>query len=312
MTAQLRKPRALRAGDSIAVVAPASPFDRDEFDAGIGELQSLGFRPVWREDLFDRRGYVAGEARVRAAALIAAWQDPAISGIVAVRGGYGSVQVLPHLPAAAFREHAKVLVGYSDLTALLTWIVGQTGLVAFHGPTVAGRLGEGTAAYDRTSFLAAVCTAAPMGDVPLDKSEVETLVAGDARGRLLGGTLTQLAAAAGTPYALDPWDDTILLIEDVAERPYRIDRLVHQLRLAGMFTRVRGIVCGTFPQCDEPDGGPSARAVLADLFSEFPGPVIFGVPRIAIGPVTSGRSVLLIPVNVALLTMMFTGLPLCD
>jgi muramoyltetrapeptide carboxypeptidase len=276
MSEVLRKPRALRAGDAIAVVAPASPFDRESFDAGVREIEALGFRPVWRDDVFDRRAYVAGEARTRAAALTDAWQDAAVAGLIAVRGGYGSVQVLPHLDPAVFQPHAKVVVGYSDITSLLTWLVGTCGVVAFHGPTVAGRLGDGAAAYDRASLLAAVTRTEPMGEMSM--ATLETLVPGEGRGRLLGGTLTQLAAAAGTPYALQPWDDTILLLEDVGERPYRIDRLVQQLRLSGLFARVRGIVCGTFPRCDEPDSGLTARAVLADLFADFRGPVVFGCP----------------------------------
>ena len=118
--------------------------------------------------------------------------------------------------------------------------------------------------------------AEPLGELPIGNAEV--LRAGEAAGRLLGGTLTQLAAACGTPYALTPWDDTVLLLEDVGERPYRLDRLVQQLRDAGVFRRVRAVVLGTFPRCDEPGGMPTAREVLRDLFAEFPGPVLAGVP----------------------------------
>jgi muramoyltetrapeptide carboxypeptidase len=107
---------------------------------------------------------------------------------------------------------------------------------------------------------------------------VESVRPGDVRGRLLGGTLTQLAAVAGTPYALTPWDDTILLLEDVAERPYRLDRMLVQLRLSGALNHVRGIVLGTFPRCDEPGGSPTARGALADALADFRGPIVFGFP----------------------------------
>jgi muramoyltetrapeptide carboxypeptidase len=117
----------------------------------------------------------------------------------------------------------------------------------------------------------------PAGEI-VSPSELDALIAGEATGRLLGGTLTQLAATCGTPYALSPWDDTILLLEDVNERPYRLDRLFQQLRLSGALARVRGVVLGTFPGCDEPDGNVTARETLAGLLEGFAGPVVFGFP----------------------------------
>jgi muramoyltetrapeptide carboxypeptidase len=276
MTGSLRRPRALGRGSRLALVAPASGFERQEFDAGVLELRALGFEPGWDDRVFARQGYVAGGADVRAALLARAWQDVSVAGIVGVRGGYGSVQVLPRLDPASLAGRTPAFVGYSDLTSLLTFLVCQCGVVAFHGPTVAGRLGRGPEGYDRESFLRALTRPEPMGE--LRASGLETLRDGEAAGRLLGGTLTQLAAAAGTPYALAPWDDTILLLEDVAERPYRLDRMIEQLRLSGALARVRGIVLGTFPRCDEPGGALTARAALADMLADFAGPVVFGFP----------------------------------
>lgn len=275
MNEPLRRPPALRQGDVVALVAPASPFESEEFDRGVAELVTLGFNPEWQHEVFARRRYVAGAPATRAADFLRAWRDPRVAGLFAVRGGYGSVQIIASLDPGTIRATPKALVGYSDLTTLLSWLVGQCGVVAFHGPTVAGRLGRGPEAYDRASLLAALTVAAPMGEVAL--SGAETLVAGEATGRLLGGTLTQLAAASGTPYALAPWDDTILLLEDVGERPYRLDRLVQQVRDAGMLRRVRGVMLGTFPRCDEAGGVLTAREVLTEIFAEFPGPVVFGV-----------------------------------
>lgn len=274
MSQRLLHPPALRHGDVVALVAPASPFDAGGFDAGVAELSALGFVPEWHHDVFARRRYLAGEATTRAADFLRAWKDRRVAGLIGVRGGYGSAQIVASLDPGTIRATPKAFVGYSDLTTLLTWLVGHCGVVAFHGPTVAGRLGRGPDAYDRASLLLALTVAEPMGEIVLDGAE--TIVAGEARGRLLGGTLTQLAAAAGTPYGLVPWDDTILLLEDVGERPYRLDRLVQQIRDAGLLRRVRGVVLGTFPRCDEPGGVPTAREVLADLFAEFPGPVVFG------------------------------------
>jgi muramoyltetrapeptide carboxypeptidase len=150
------------------------------------------------------------------------------------------------------------------------------GSVVFHGPMAEGRLAIGTAAYDRASLLGAVAQPLPMGT--LAPAGLEVLRHGEAAGVLLGGTLTQLAALLGTPYACVPREPTILFLEDVGERPYRLDRLLTQLHQAGVFRRVTGIVLGAFPRCDEDGGGPTARAVLRDLLAHFPGPVVFGFP----------------------------------
>ena len=269
------KPRPLRRGDRVAVVAPASPFPREEFDAGLAELERLGFVPVFEPSIFDRRSYVAGEPEVRARALRAALADEGIAAVLAARGGYGSVQLLPLLDPAAVRASRKSIVGYSDLTSLLAFVSGACGLVSFHGPTVTGRLARGTEAYDEASFLRALGESAPLGELTGD---VEVLVPGEASGPVFGGNLTQLAASLGTPFAFDPPAGCILLLEDVNERPYRLDRLWTQLRLSGIVSRARAIVFGDFPGCDEPVGEVDAREVLARLVEGFPGPVLFGLP----------------------------------
>jgi muramoyltetrapeptide carboxypeptidase len=276
MSGVLRKPRALAPGARVAVVAPASPFEHEQFEAGIAELRTLGFDPVWDDRVFARRNFVSGDAALRAASFDEAWQRPDVDALIGVRGGYGSVQLLPYLDPIQLAAQPRAFVGYSDLTSILTFLVCQCGIVAFHGPSVAGRLGRGTAGYDRVSFLATLMNVEPVGELIPDG--LESVRPGDAQGRLLGGTLTQLAAAAGTPYALAPWDDTILLLEDVAERPYRLDRMLVQLRLSGALDHVRGIVLGAFPRCDEPGGAPTARGALADALADFPGPIVFGFP----------------------------------
>jgi muramoyltetrapeptide carboxypeptidase len=153
MSRDVRKPRALAPGARFAVVSPASPFDLDEFDAGIAELRTLGFDPVWDDRVFARRGFVSGDAALRAELFDEAWQRPDVDALIGVRGGYGSVQMLPHLDPARLTERPCAFIGYSDLTSLLTFLVCQCGIVAFHGPSVAGRLGRGSQAYDRESFI---------------------------------------------------------------------------------------------------------------------------------------------------------------
>lgn len=271
------KPRALRPGDRIALVAPASPFARDMFDAGVAELRRLQFEPVFDESVFARRGYTAGDPAERARALRRAWTDTSISAVMAVRGGYGSVQLLPLLDAAEFARAPKAFIGYSDNTSLLVWLTERAGIVAFHGPMLEGRIAAGETGYDRETFTRVLMTPAPPGLIT--HANLEVIRGGEAVGVLTGGTLTQLTASLGTPFAFDPPAGHVLFLEDVGERPYRVDRMMTQLWLAGILSRASAIVFGEFRRCDEPgDAGPTIRRTLEDLVSDFPGPVLFGVP----------------------------------
>jgi muramoyltetrapeptide carboxypeptidase len=272
----MRKPRALRRGDRVAIVAPASPFAREEFDAGLVELRGLGLEPVYDDTVFDRHRYVAGRPEVRAEAFRSAWGDPSIAALVAARGGYGSVQVLPYLDAGSVRRHDKAFIAYSDNTSILTWLTLSCGIVSFHGPMIEARFARGEAGYDRDSFMRCLFRAEPAGEIT--HPQVEVVSAGEARGVLLGGTLTQLLASLGTPYAFDPPQGCVLFLDEVSERPYRLDRMLTQLRLTGLLARTSGLVFGELPGCDEPDGGPTARSVIQDLMQGYPGPVLFGLP----------------------------------
>jgi muramoyltetrapeptide carboxypeptidase len=272
----MKRPRAIRPGDRVAIVAPASPFKRDEFDAGISELRRLGFEPVYDERVFARTGYVAGKPELRARALHDALGDPSIAGVLCARGGYGSVEVLPLLDPREIREAAKPIVGYSDITSLLTFVTGRCDLVAFHGPMLAGRLGRGEQGYDRASFLRTLTVAEPVGS--LGRGCLEVVRPGEASGPLLGGTLTQLLASLATPFAFDPPEGHVLFLDEVNERPYRLDRMMVQLRSSGLLARAAAVVFGELPGCDEPEGQPTARDVVAHVMSDFPGPVALGLP----------------------------------
>src|SRR5438105_3880596 len=159
------KPKRLRPGDKVAIVAPASGFPREEFDKGIVELQQLGFEPIYEPSVFARGHYVAGEGHLRAEAFLNAWRDPAIRAIVAVRGGYGSVHLLPFLESNALREDPKAFVGYSDLTTMLSYLTTACGIVSFHGPMLDRRLGYGASGYDRDTFVRALMSAEPIGEL---------------------------------------------------------------------------------------------------------------------------------------------------
>jgi muramoyltetrapeptide carboxypeptidase len=273
----MRKPRALRPGDRIAVIAPASSFVRDEFDAGVAELRRLGYEPVYDDTVFARDAYLAGEPALRAAAFRRAWVDEQIAALIAVRGGYGSVQVLPLLDAAEVRRAPKPFIGYSDNTSILSWLTTQCGIVSFHGPMIEGRLARGESAYDRDTFTRVLSVDAPAGEIT--HPSLETLRPGEAVGTLVGGTLTQLLASFRTPFEFDPPAGHVLFIDEVAERPYRLDRMLTQLRLSGYLAKASALVFGQLPRCDEPgDLGLTARAVIARVLADFPGPILFGLP----------------------------------
>lgn len=269
------KLRQLVQGDRVALVAPASSFAPEEVVAGVAELARLGLEAVYDESLFEKDRFVAGSAQVRAKAIAQAWTDPSISALIAMRGGYGSAQVLPLLDPVLLRKSRKALIGYSDITAILSFYQ-LNGLTAIHGPMVDRRLSKGPAAYDEASFRRVVMSSEPAGE--LRPAALEVLHAGRAAGTLAGGTLTQLVSSLGTPWAFDAPRGCALFLEDIGERPYRIHRMLTQLAQAGMFGRARAVVFGEFPGCDEPGGDPAIRDVLREFTAGFSGPVLFGFP----------------------------------
>lgn len=267
--------RRLKAGDRVALVAPASSFPPEEVAAGAAELKRLGLEAVYDESVFDKAVFVAGSVESRVKAIVDAWRSPDIAALVAVRGGYGSAQLLPFLDPDEMIEARKPLIGYSDVTALLNLYV-RHGLAAIHGPMIDRRLSKGPSAYDEASFRRVLMEAAPAGE--MRPAGLETLRAGGATGVLVGGTLTQLMASMGTPWAFDPPHGGVVFLEDVGERPYRIHRMLTQAAQAGIFANTSAIVFGEFPGCDEPGGDPCIRDVLRDFTAEFRGPVLFNFP----------------------------------
>jgi muramoyltetrapeptide carboxypeptidase len=269
------KLRRLRSGDRIALVAPASSFPPEEIEAGVAELARLGFEAVYDDSLFEKDRFVAGPAARRAAAIHRAWQDPSVAALIAVRGGYGSAQLLPLLDPALLRSSRKALIGYSDITALLTFY-HREGLAAIHGPMIDRRIAKGASAYDESSFTRVLMRVEPAGE--LAPSQAEVLHDGTASGVLVGGTLTQLVASLGTPWAFKPPDGCVLFLEDIGERPYRIHRMLTQATQAGMFAGARAIVFGEFPNCDEPGGDLAITDVLRDFTRASNVPVLFNFP----------------------------------
>lgn len=246
------RPRALRPGDLVGLAAPAGPVDERQLRRGAAELESLGFAVSVPEGLFEGRGFTAGNLERRLDELQRLFADDTVAAIWCARGGAGAGRLLWRLDEDLIRAHPKLIVGYSDITYLHLYL-GRLGLVTLHGPMVARELAEG--AYDLPSLWHALTgEGTPYAS---GEDDLEPLRPGTGEGVLRGGCLSILAAAAGTPWALAPANEaTILFLEDVDERPYRIDRMLLQLRESGALAGVRGIVFGDMkgcaPRLDEP------------------------------------------------------------
>lgn len=273
--AGLIKVRPIRPGSRVALVAPASHFKRDEFDAGLAELRRLGFEPVYDENIFDKLTFRAGSAAWRASALRRAWTIHDVDAVIAVRGGYGSVETLPELDAAEIRASRTAFVGYSDVTSIHTFINHDAGLVSIHGPMIEGRIAAGESAYDVRTFLRALSDE-PLGILKADT--VQVVRHGEADGPMFGGTLTQLLSSLSTPFEFRPPKGHILFLDEVGERPYRLHRMLTHLQQSGLLALASGVVFNQMPRCDEPDGGITALDVIREVFEHFPGPVLYGFP----------------------------------
>jgi muramoyltetrapeptide carboxypeptidase len=231
----------------IGICAPAGPVDADRLERGVAELRALGFEVRLSAGVRSRTGFTAGSAAERLRDLHALLADDSVAAVMGARGGAGSGWLLGGLDAELVRRQAKLLVGYSDLTFLhLYW--DRVGIASLHGPMAAWELASG--GFDREALRWALTgEGTPYATGPDD---LLPLRGGEAEGVVRGGCLSLLAAAAGTPWALDPPDDTLLFLEDVDEPPYRIDRLLLQLRHSGALRRVKGIVFGDMQGCSPP------------------------------------------------------------
>ena len=277
----IRPPR-LKAGDTIGIAAPSGPFDRPLFEKGMDVLRDMGFKVHVPEAVYQREGFLAGPDEVRAGVLNALFADPAIHGIVCARGGYGATRVLPHLNWETIRRHPKVFVGFSDITVLHWALRVRTGLVTFHGPM-------GTTMGNAPQNFRLLLKQALMLDAPVDlaPSGVTVLNHGEAMGPVVGGNLTLLCHLVGTPYA-PRFDGSLLFIEDVTEAPYRLDRMLVQMTLAGCFEGVAGLVLGQFQDC-------GTDAEIHDVFMRTFGPL--DIPVVAGFPIGHGENNATLPMG---------------
>lgn len=271
------KPKRLCPGDTIGVIAPASPGDLELSMAGVRWLEKQGFQIKLGRSAQQILGYLAGSDADRAKDINEMFLSSEVDGIVCLRGGYGTMRILELLDYDAIRDHPKVFVGYSDITALHTSIGQRTGLVTFHGPMVASDMGKEISDYTRDSFYQAITAAEPLGPIhnPPLSLPPEVIVPGKAQGYLTGGNLSLVVSTLGTPYEIDT-RGKILCLEEVGEAPYRVDRMLTQLSLAGKLKDAVGIAVAVCTDCDEEDPpGFTLEEVLKDRLGSLTKPVLY-------------------------------------
>jgi muramoyltetrapeptide carboxypeptidase len=266
----LLKARALSPGATIGIAAPAFAVDPESVEAGENQLREAGFTPVRRDDFTDRSGYLAGDDCRRVREFMDLVDDDGVDAILCARGGYGCHRIVADLDPLRVRAAAKPLIGFSDITTLLLWQRKSAGLVGFHAPMLERR--EGMLPEELESLVRA------LGGDASPVLEGESHGGGRGEGFLIGGSLTLLAASLGTPWEVDT-RGAILLFEDVCEKPYVLDRLLHQLRAAGKLDALAGVGVGHLLDCVDPKREtPSAEDVVLDALAPLEVPIVLGLP----------------------------------
>jgi muramoyltetrapeptide carboxypeptidase len=261
-------------GDCIGVVAPAShiPRGNEEYlEQGLGRLRAMGFEVRCSPSLLKRKHlYLAGKDQDRAEELMAMFLDPEVKAILCSRGGYGAQRLIPYLDPERIRSHPKPLVGCSDITVLLIYLLQQCFVIPFHGPNVATSQFIQGGEEMALALKKALTSSEPIGEITCT-----CLRSGETQGEIIGGCLSSLVTTVGTPYEPD-LQGKVLFVEDVNEPPYKIDRMLTHLKSAGKLAGVKGVVFGQMPGCDTDNG--LLREVIVDALSTIPGPILFGFP----------------------------------
>ena len=272
-SAKLVKPPALRPGDTVGIVAPASNMKRADLEPGCEALRRAGYNPVFADSIFDRDLYFAGSVERRVRELEQMFERDDVRAIICARGGYGANYLLNKLDLKKIQAHPKIFVGYSDVTCLLTQFA-DSGLITFHGPMAAKDWAHDDG-VDLQSWQSALSQTEPW-NIPLNR-EAKPLIEGDAEGILYGGCLSILVASLGTPYQIST-AGKILFLEDVGAKPYQIDRMLMQLKIGGHLDHVRGVIFGEMLDCIQ---SANQDYTLEDVITRIVGdlniPVAYGV-----------------------------------
>ncbi|MBU1923465.1 MAG: LD-carboxypeptidase, partial [Candidatus Omnitrophica bacterium] len=245
------RPRRLRQGDTVGIVAPAWSFDSDNFKRGVEELKGMGFRVKYENAIFSNYWSMAGYDKERAAQINRMFADKEVKAIFCAKAGYGSIRTIPYLDKKIISNNPKIFIGYSDITILLYYLYKIAGMVVFHGPVVSGEMRPEMNSISRDYLLRAITQPVPMGAI--ECGSLKMLRPGRASGVLIGGNLSMVISAIGTPYDINT-ENKILFIEDIGEDLEVIDNYIMHLRLAGKFKKVKGIVFGRMVDCVDDSG----------------------------------------------------------
>ena len=266
------KPKALKKGDKIGIIAPSGVFGRGLFEKGLEAIQNMGFLPVWNEEIFSKTRYMAGSDERRKTELIDMFKNKDIKAIFCARGGYGAGRLLPLLDKETITSNPKIFVGYSDICFLLHYLEQQCSLVAFHGPMVAGDLARGLNPYEAELFIRLLTMTKPLGKIKIDNTRV--IREGTGEGTLTGGCLSIIVSSMGTPFELDT-KGKIIFLEDTNEEIYRLDRMLTQMKMAGKFDRVKGIIFGNIYKSGEEE---QFIEMVSEVFSDSKMPILYRLP----------------------------------
>ena len=273
------KPKALKYGNTIGIIAPSGPAVREKTESGKKFLEELGFSVVLSEGCYGKNGYLAGTDERRLKDLHGMFENPDIHGIICLKGGYGTPRILDGIDIDLIIRNPKVFMGYSDITALHVLFNQQASLVTFHGPMIASEFYKGLDERTVESMKHSLMSDQSQGSlINPEGEEIRCLFEGRAKGRIIGGNLALIAATMGTPYEIDT-KDKLLFLEDVGEDPYRIDRMLTQLRLGGKLKEAAGIIFGDFKDCEgkKEKDARSLRAVLSEFAEDAGIPAIYNL-----------------------------------
>jgi muramoyltetrapeptide carboxypeptidase len=280
---KIRRPARLKPGARIGIVAPAGPYDDETFGRGVRVLEKMGFEVFVPPQLLEAKGYLAGSDRRRAQFVNELFADKSIDAVMCARGGYGSIRILPLLDYPTLADNPKVFIGFSDITVLLNVLNNRCGMATFHGPVVTSLADSSD--ESRIALLQAVssdtgCEVKVPGGTAVK--------GGSGTGAVCGGNLTTLCHLVGTPY-VPSFTNKILFLEDRAEAPYRIDRMLVHMKLAGCFENLAGIVLGSFEDCGAME---TILNIVSEIFAPYPIPILAGLDA------GHGKNNITIPVGV--------------
>lgn len=267
-------PKKLKKGDTIGIIAPASPTEEKNIRHSKITLQKMGFKVKIGESCYSRYGYLSGTDKIRARDLTNMFKDKEVDAIICLRGGYGSIRILPLIDYEIIRDNPKIFVGYSDITCLHISINQKSNLITFHGPMASSDMTKELDDFTKKSFLDSL----ELKNINREiinpyKEKIEFINSGRCSGKLIGGNMATICSLMGTDYEINT-KDKILFLEDIGESTYKIDRMFNQLKLANKLKECRGIILGNFKNCEHVGNEFSYEEVVKNNLKDFHKPII--------------------------------------